>query len=74
MLLLALGLFFFKGFILASVGAVTYDERLELLKDGTFLAKGGAWVMHAARLSENMASYLKPIMRHDIYKAVLFLN
>ena len=40
--LAALGFFAFKGFMLASMGAVTYQDRVATLSEGTVLERLGA--------------------------------
>jgi hypothetical protein len=39
--------FLFKSFLYASLGAVVYNERVDLLWQGSIVEKGGAWVMQA---------------------------
>ena len=62
-LLLLLGFVFFKAFILASVGPDTYGERVAILNSGTFVEKGGAWVMQADPVSQVIANFMGPIFR-----------
>lgn len=35
----------FKGYILASLGATLYGERVAQLADGTLIEQAGAWIM-----------------------------
>jgi hypothetical protein len=55
--------FLFKGFLYASLTPVIYDERVELLRQGSLVEQGGAWVMQAdpatVWLGEVIASLLR---------------
>jgi hypothetical protein len=62
--LLLLGFFFFKAFLLAAIGPDTYGERIDKLQDGTFIEQGGAWVMQVEPVTQVIADYLGPIMRY----------
>ena len=42
LLLVAIGFIAFKAFALATVGPVTYNERLSKLENGTIIEKAGA--------------------------------
>lgn len=61
--LLLLGFFFFKAFMIASVGVVTYGERVAILNNGTFVEQGGAWVMTPEPVSQTIANYMGPLLR-----------
>ena len=63
MILLLIGFFFFKAFILASVGPDTYASRIEILQNGTFVERGGAWVMQVDPVSQGIANYMGPAFR-----------
>lgn len=39
--------FIFKAFLYASLGAVVYGDRVNLLWDGSIIEQGGAWFMQA---------------------------
>lgn len=39
--------FLFKGYIFATLGQTTYDERVAELGAGTLIEKAGAWMMQA---------------------------
>ena len=61
--MLLIGFFFFKAFILASVGPDTYGERISILQSGTVLEKAGAWVMQIDPISQGIANYMGPAFR-----------
>ena len=61
--LLALGLLGFKALILASLGPDGYAERVAKLQDGTFVERGGAWVMQADPATQILANLVGPVMR-----------
>ncbi|WP_417257970.1 hypothetical protein [Celeribacter sp.] len=42
-----LGALLFKAFVFASLGAVSYNARVEALQEGTLVERIGAWVMTA---------------------------
>ncbi len=39
--------FLFKAFLFASLGPITYEERVARLQAGSVVEQGGAWVMQA---------------------------
>lgn len=51
--------FFFKGFILASLGEGVYDARVGQLAEGTLVEQAGAWVMQADAITLFVAGALK---------------
>ena len=61
--LVIIAFFAFKGFLLATLGPATYDERLINLRSGTMVERGGAWAMQADRVSLLVSHYLGPILR-----------
>jgi hypothetical protein len=63
LIVLVIGFFFFKAFILASIGPDTYGERIEILENGTLLEQGGAWVMQIDPISQTVANYVRPAFR-----------
>lgn len=63
LVLLLLGFFCFKGFMLAAVGQDAYAERVASLQSGTFVEQGGAWVMQADPVAQVVANYMGPILR-----------
>lgn len=61
--LLLLGFFAFKGFMLASLGELTYNERIAKLGNGTAVEQGGAWVMQIEPMTRFLAGFLEPLTR-----------
>ncbi|MBM2291513.1 hypothetical protein JQX09_06310 [Sulfitobacter pseudonitzschiae] len=55
--LVAIGFFAFKAFMLMSLGEVTYADRLADLQNGTLIEQGGAWVMQADPLTQAMVNF-----------------
>ncbi len=53
----------FKGFLIAAVGPVSYEQRVANLAQGTSVEKAGAWVMQidpaSQWISEKVAPYLR---------------
>lgn len=63
-LFMFIGAFFlFKAFVLANLGAPTYQERVDSLSAGTPVEQAGAWVMQIDPASEFIASKLGPLLR-----------
>ncbi|WP_120502283.1 hypothetical protein [Roseovarius sp. EL26] len=60
--LLIIGFLCFKGFILAHLGASTYDARIAALQEGTLIEQGGAYVMQVDPVSEAISMKLRPIL------------
>lgn len=54
--------FLFKGFLFASLGAVAYDERVESLRNGSFVEHAGAWIMQPDIATVFIADKVKTIM------------
>jgi hypothetical protein len=63
LLYLVLGFVFFKAVVLAHLGAVTYDERIAQLAEGSHIEQAGALVMRPDPLTLIMARYLAPVLR-----------
>ncbi|MCI2400484.1 hypothetical protein [Aliiroseovarius subalbicans] len=62
-LLLTLAVFLvFKGFLLAQIGPITYQDRVEKLAAGSAIEQAGAWAMHADPVTLWVAGQLKPLM------------
>jgi hypothetical protein len=61
--LLLIAFFGFKGFLLATLGPTTYDDRLANLRDGTYVEKVGAWAMQPDGATRFIAGHLGPILR-----------
>lgn len=53
----------FKGFMLASLGETTYQERLNVLQTGSVYERAGAFVMGIDPVSQTIAQSLRPIIR-----------
>ncbi|MCG7625676.1 MULTISPECIES: hypothetical protein [unclassified Epibacterium] len=53
----------FKGFLIASLGYSSYDERVQKLSRGTAVEQGGAFLMQADPISTAIASHLVPYLR-----------
>lgn len=62
-IILFVGFFLFKAFLLATMGPVTYTERLSTLSGGTQLEQGGAWVMQIDGITQGVANFIGPILR-----------
>ncbi|TMM55257.1 hypothetical protein [Sulfitobacter sabulilitoris] len=62
-IMLFVGFFMFKGFMLASMGPVTYNHRLATLEKGTVVEQGGAWIMQIDAITKGMAEFIGPILR-----------
>ena len=52
----------FKGFLVASIGLLSYEDRLAKLQDGSILEKAGAVVMTADPLTLKIAEQIKPLL------------
>ena len=52
----------FKGFMLASLGDASYNERLTILSAGTVYEQAGAFVMGIDPVSKSFADLLQPIV------------
>ena len=57
------GFFSFKGFLLASMGPITYQERVEALAAGTMIEQAGAVVMMLDPMTQSIAEMIGPILR-----------
>lgn len=53
----------FKGFMLASLGDATYQNRLAVLERGTLYEQAGAFVMGIDPVSAELAALMRPIIR-----------
>ena len=58
---LILGFFIFKAFMLASLGEITYNERVAKLQQGTQIEQGGAYVMQIDPVTQFLAGFLEPL-------------
>jgi len=63
LLFCAAGFFVFKSLLIAHLGTYTYSDRVDRLKEGTFVEQTGAWVMQidpvSQRISELFGSQLR---------------
>lgn len=57
------GFLLFKGVLIASLGQVTYDDRVTALAGGSLLERAGAWVMLADPISRDIGGFLAPAFR-----------
>lgn len=62
-LVVAVGFFVFKSFMLAAAGPDAYSERLAGLESGTVFEQAGAMVMGIDPITETLASLAGPILR-----------
>ena len=53
----------FKAFLIATLGPLAYEDRLNWLSEGTMVERGGAFVMLADPLSMYVANQVGPILR-----------
>lgn len=63
LLLIAIGFIGFKAFALASVGPVTYNERLAKLEKGTMIEQVGAKALAIDPVTEIVADSVGPVLR-----------
>ncbi len=61
--LVAIGFIGFKAFTLATVGPVTYNERLSTLQNGTIIEQAGAKAMAIDPVTEAVAGSVGKIVR-----------
>ena len=54
--------FLFKAFLLSSLGASVYTERVALLSAGSIVEQGGAWVMQADPATVWIAEQISALM------------
>lgn len=57
-----IGFVVFKGFLLAQLGPITYESRLEKLRGGAAPEQVAAWVMHADPAAMWIAKQLGRVM------------
>jgi hypothetical protein len=58
----AVGFFLFKAFLIAGLGAATFDERLARLDSGTVVERAGAVVMRPDCVSGFLAGHIAPYL------------
>ncbi|MBB93563.1 MAG: hypothetical protein CML68_03010 [Rhodobacteraceae bacterium] len=56
------GLLAFKGFLIAALGPVAYDERVDKLWNGTVVEQAGAWFMQMDPVSREIGARLAPYL------------
>ncbi len=61
LLLIVLGFFAFKSFMFASLGDITYNERVAKLGNGTGIEQAGAWAMQSDPVTVFLAGFIKPL-------------
>jgi hypothetical protein len=61
--LVVFGFFALKAFMLASVGPVTYNERLAKLESGTVVERAGAKAMSIDPITATFATIAGPVLR-----------
>ncbi|MEL6887547.1 MAG: hypothetical protein AAFO86_02455 [Pseudomonadota bacterium] len=61
LVLVVFGFFAFKGFMLASLGEITYNERVAKLGNGTVAEQAGAWVMQSDPFTTFLAGFIDPL-------------
>ena len=59
LMLVALALFGFKVFLFLNYGPAEYEARLDILRSGTLLEQGGAFVMQADPVTVMIATELR---------------
>ncbi|MEP4247256.1 hypothetical protein [Tateyamaria sp.] len=63
LLALFVGFFVFKGLMLASLGDITYNERVAKLHQGSAVERGGAWVMQIDPATKFLSGFIAPYIR-----------
>ncbi|QFT59084.1 hypothetical protein FIU94_09630 [Sulfitobacter sp. THAF37] len=63
LLMFALGFLGLKTFMVASVGPVTYNERLAKLEKGTVVEQAGAKVLAIDPVTEKLSAMTGPVLR-----------
>ncbi|WP_083545520.1 hypothetical protein [Sulfitobacter alexandrii] len=63
LMMFALGFLGLKVFMVASVGPVTYNERLAKLESGTAIERAGAKVLSIDPVTEKLSAMTGPVLR-----------
>ena len=63
LMLLVLGVFCFKGLILAHLGEQIYETRVASLAEGSVVEQAGAFVMQADPISLAIAQKVRPLVK-----------
>ena len=58
MVLAILAFFAFKTFLLIYLGQATYNDRVNILQNGSFIEQAGAYVMSADTVTKSLATYV----------------
>lgn len=61
--LFVVGFLCFKAIVMASIGLAGFNDRVEILKSGTYVEQAGAWVMQADPASIWIAAQIGPFIR-----------
>lgn len=59
---LVVGFFVFKAIMLASLGEITYNERVAKLNQGNSIEQGGAWVMQLEPVTIFLSGFLGAVI------------
>ncbi len=62
-ILIAIGFFSFKALMLASLGDITYNERVAKLDQGSSVERGGAYVMQIEPVTQFLSGFVAPYVR-----------
>ena len=62
LLALVFGFFVFKAIMLASLGDITYNERVAKLNQGSVLEQSGAWLMQIDPATRFISGFLEPLI------------
>ncbi len=60
--MLVVGFLLVKAFMLASIGPVTYNERVAKLQAGTVIEQSGAWVMRIDPVTVAIATFMDDML------------
>lgn len=63
LLALVAGFFVFKAIMFASLGDITYNERVAKLGNSTMVEQAGAWVMQADPVTQFIAGFADPFFK-----------
>lgn len=58
---IVVGFFLFKAFMFATLGEITYNERVAKLGNGTTIEQAGAWTMQSDPFTEFLAGFIEPL-------------
>ncbi len=63
MVVLVIGFFAFKAFMLVAIGPVTYNERLSKLEKGNVIEQVGAKALAIDPVAASLADFVGPVLR-----------